>query len=551
MQLYDEDEGWTVVHRRRGRDRHHGRPQSSHNRHHHRPCSACPTRPSYAAVLQYGRTDAWDQRRQDRSHRYDVTPADRSHYARRCPAPRQRRETHRLQRQIHSGQQSQRTTARRPGPDPHQSRHPERRTTAAPPPDPPRHQSAQRAPGQTHRGHSWVDTQDPNFTIKVRHIYKIIKAQHHKCSVEGQTTPPFIKRIMDHLKTAIKPAFFNPKFRDSYADTVESWEQCTVANLHQHYTDCMDNEMAAIDALPAYDWRGPFRIAESWACRNLGRRLSQEAVQQAETFIDKHLTPPPQAGNLPQQPPPAPATAAAPPPSSSASATSGLPVTLPVAMATQQSTAEIAAPARHTPVCTASTSIHLQPATENNDTFISRCKDNAAKPGQSAPLDLPLFSSPLPPRAARRQAVHVPPVLASPISAGTQGTSGTSPRRASTHQPSSSSTHKNLLIEAETELSQALSSSPPLLATPLPRDVLSPGLSPIQRGSTHLRPRPLSTPVLSEDEDTLPEEVNQLLSTRPSQTPVSGPPPPPPAGRRLTRQSSVACQTPPLHRRAR
>ena len=548
MQFYDEDEGWTVVHRRRGRDRHHGRPQSSHNHHHYRPCSAYPTRTSYAAVLQYGRTDAWDQRRQDRSHRYDVTPADRSHYARRCPAPRQRRETHRLQRQIHSGQQSQRTTARRPGPDPHQSRHPERRTTAAPPPDPPRHQSAQRAPGQTHRGHSWVDTQDPNFTIKVRHIYKIIKAQHHKCSVEGQTTPPFIKRIMDHLKTAIKPAFFNPKFRDSYADTVESWEQCTVANLHQHYTDCMDNEMAAIDALPAYDWRGPFRIAEAWAHRNLGRRLSEQAIQKAKTFIGDILTP----GDSVPQSPPAAAPALAPP--SPPAATSGLPAMLPVAMATQQSRAEIPAPAGRAPVRAATTSIDSEPAKERERvTYLGQ--DYLPHSGLAAPLDTPVCSSPLPPlppllplppRPARRQGLPVSPVLASLITPpGPQQSPGTSTGRRSTHQPGS--THnpcvqqENLLIQPETQQPR----SPfPLLATPLPGHVVSPGLASIQGRSAQTGPRPLSTPVYTDDEDTLPEE--EVIYYK-----APAPEPPSPVRRRVTRQSSVACQTPPPPRRAR
>ena len=537
MTLCEEDPGWTLVHRRRRRDQRWSRQPSSHSRQDRRPPSAYPARPSYAAVLQRPARDLYGHKR---SHRYDGTSADRPYYAQRHSAPpQQRRETYR---------------GHRAGPELRQSRHLGSHRPSHPPAAPPQQP---RAAGKAQRGRNWINTQDPNFTCKVRIMFRIIKAQHHLHVVRGPATPPFIQRITDYLTAAIQPAFCSPSFTEYQSLTTLAWGETTIDNLYAHYKECMLSDMKELAALPAYEWHGPFQIAESWACRNLGRRLSQEAVQQAKTFIDKHLTPPPQAGNLPQQPPPAPTAAAAPPPSSSAAASSGLSATLPVAMATQQSTAEIAAPARHTPVCTASTSIHLQPATENNDTFISRCKDNAAKPGQSAPLDLPLFSSPLPPRAARRQAVHVPPVLASPISAGTQGTSGTSPRRASTHQPSSSSAHnpcvhhKNLLIEAETELSQALSSSPPLLATPLPRDVISPGLSPIQRGSTHPRPRPLSTPVLSEDEDTLPEEVNQLLSTRPSQTPVSGPPPPPPAGRRLTRQSSVACQTPPLHRRAR
>ena len=532
MQPYHQDEGWTLVHRRRGRNRYISH-QLGYNQHNQPPHPAHPARLSYAAVLQRDRRDPWSHHKQPDIHRYD----DRAGYARRrSPAPQQRSNTHRERSQTHPGRQSHRSAGQRPAPDPRQSQQRSRRVTAAPPADGSPHQRARRAADQAPRGHNWVDTQDPNFTCKVRHMFKIIKAQHHKCNIDTRATPPFIKRIADHLKAAIKPAFYKDSpFIDCYADTVQTWEDSVVANLKEHYTDFMDGEMGALEALPVYDWRGPFQIAEAWAHRNLGRRLSEKAIQEAKTFIEGCMSLLTQPEHIPQ-PPPAAATAPAPP--SSPAGTSGLPATLPVAMTTPQSRVEIPAPAGRAPVRATAISTDPEPVKGRNITIK---KDYLPHSGLAAPLDSPVCSSPLPllsplpPREPRRQAFPVSPPLASLVSPGPQQSPGTPTGRRSTHQPGVTHNpcvqHENLLLQ-------------PLLATPLSSGVLSPALSPIlERSTTHTESGPLSPPVQTDEEDTLPEE--EVFHHK---TPVSVPSP---VCRRVTRQSSVSCQTPAPHSRAR
>lgn len=75
----------------------------------------------------------------------------------------------------------------------------------------------------------------------------------------------------------------------------------------------MEEELEALSQLSPHDWEEPFRVASSWARRNLGRRLKGDTLQQAQTLIiakQGDLDVRESKGAAPQQSPPPP-----PPPS--------------------------------------------------------------------------------------------------------------------------------------------------------------------------------------------------------------------------------------------
>lgn len=130
-----------------------------------------------------------------------------------------------------------------------------------------------------------IQSDDPDFSAKVRIIYKLIKTVHHLKNVSDDIPPPSLNRITNNLMTVIKPAIPNREVQTLIEGNAKNWARATIMTLRNHYNECMEEIVKALFEFPEQHWGGPFEIAASWAKRNLGRRLQPESLEQAEAFI--------------------------------------------------------------------------------------------------------------------------------------------------------------------------------------------------------------------------------------------------------------------------
>lgn len=126
---------------------------------------------------------------------------------------------------------------------------------------------------------------DPDFTTKVRLIYKLIKAVHHLENVSQDHPPVTINRMTHTLSIFIKPAVPTDNTLDLITGNAKNWALTTVLILKDHYTDIITRETARLLSFAKPDWKEPFNVAANWARRNLGRRLLPDTVQRAEALL--------------------------------------------------------------------------------------------------------------------------------------------------------------------------------------------------------------------------------------------------------------------------
>lgn len=126
---------------------------------------------------------------------------------------------------------------------------------------------------------------DPDFGLKIRSMFKIIKIIHHLKNASAQQPPPTIKKLTINLANTIKPA--NPNQRTSLLleGNARNWEVTTMMILQDHYHYELELELGALTQLAPRGWEGPFQVASIWAKRSLGRRLQGETLEQARAQI--------------------------------------------------------------------------------------------------------------------------------------------------------------------------------------------------------------------------------------------------------------------------
>ena len=560
--LYQED-GWTVVTRRRGRANDRSRQPPGHQRPYQRRQSLYPTRPSYAAVLQRGQPFSRGQYISADNHRYDNTSRSR------FTDVRQPRDARRERAQTYSNGPLRTGPTWRTGPGTGQRgvhsrpRHP--RPTSH------RRQRPGRPTGGDRRAQGWVDTDDADFTYKVRVVYKIIKSQHHLCNVTGPNPPPFIRKTTTNLSSFIKPAFPSDLTRTQLQGNARNWEYSTMLILRQHYEDSLSEDIIELAGLSAGDWQGPFRIAEGWARKNLGRRLTQQTLIKAKTFISNNLTPPPPPTTTQSSSSPLSSPAAA-PPSSSAPAAAVQPLASLVAPATHHNqgaildttaaerTTETAAPATaeppashretdiralvHTapvsppqatkpPADKMSVATMTEPPRSDWSPLLDPQGDETTHPPAASPVIILPPLPPLPPRSTPRRAQPTPfssPLLplSSPIPQVTPGTPAlqrSSLPPPSRHTPNSCVHTGDLQVETET---QTPPPRPPCLTSPrVQQQLLAHSLVPkLKRRVSKGPPLPLPSLDQTGEEDTSPEERSEDSPHRPI-TPRGTPDPEP------------------------
>ncbi|XP_078810649.1 uncharacterized protein LOC144995089 isoform X3 [Oryzias latipes] len=144
-----------------------------------------------------------------------------------------------------------------------------------------------------------VQSDDPDFTQKVRVINRLIKAVHHSMNVSKEGYPPTLNRISRYLATIIKPASPSSQTQTLIQGNAENWAFTTILILREHYQNNINEELNRLSQLSTGGWRGPFEIATCWARRHLGTRLKQETLDRCHRMLNTRLREP-----VPPSPPP-------------------------------------------------------------------------------------------------------------------------------------------------------------------------------------------------------------------------------------------------------
>lgn len=79
----------------------------------------------------------------------------------------------------------------------------------------------------------------------------------------------------------------------------KNWEYTTLVLLKEHYTMGMKAGINTLSVFEDPEWQGPYQVASSWARRNLGRRIEEETLVQAQDVILCQLTETPPTHRLP------------------------------------------------------------------------------------------------------------------------------------------------------------------------------------------------------------------------------------------------------------
>jgi len=265
VDYYGEEDGWTRVNYHRGRLQ--LQPHTAHRREEQHPRRYGWSRgnqPLHASITRgnqrhYGESPTFHSYRHDGGWRPSPTPpADTLQRSSRNVAPRYLHNHHT------GGPENQRQ---------------------------PRHQPTN---GHTARSESRpqvrVASDDPDFTLKVRVVYRIIKAIHHLNNVSGQDPPVMIARTTYSLINLIKPASPSDVTQLLLEGNAKNWQHSALLILQQHYEQSMNQDVQTLAEFSSQEWRGPFEVATVWARKNLGRRLRSVTLQDTEAFLVAHLT---------------------------------------------------------------------------------------------------------------------------------------------------------------------------------------------------------------------------------------------------------------------
>ena len=122
---------------------------------------------------------------------------------------------------------------------------------------------------------------DPDFSTKNKVIYTIIKAVHHLDNIMGPTPPVTIARMAHSLNSVIKPAAPNPTTLALIRGNAENWAHTTTIILRDHYQDTIANQVRVFSLLTGPGWDQNFEIASVWARRHFGPRLLQASLDNA------------------------------------------------------------------------------------------------------------------------------------------------------------------------------------------------------------------------------------------------------------------------------
>ena len=175
---------------------------------------------------------------------------------------------------------------------------------------------------------------DPDFSVKNKLIFSIVKALHHLDNVMAPDPPVTITRMARALAQVVKPAAPTPTTLALIRGNAENWAYTTTIILRDHYQDSLENHVQMFSLLTGPEWAQNFEIASAWAKRHFGPRLSQGTLDATHARLRLARdgvgppTDPPPDGTPGRRPATATATTPPRPPAPPAALLTGDPVTV-------------------------------------------------------------------------------------------------------------------------------------------------------------------------------------------------------------------------------
>ncbi|KAK9514516.1 hypothetical protein VZT92_027979 [Zoarces viviparus] len=152
-----------------------------------------------------------------------------------------------------------------------------------------RRPARQRSRSRARRNDSGPRSDDPDFALKCRILFKVIKTLHHFLNVTENKPPLTIDRMTKHLTATIKPAVPNPHVLKAIEGNAKTWAKSTLKTLKEHYEETAQVELESLSKLRVKEWGAPFQIASNWAQRSFGKRLAKDTLESAEQVITDTL----------------------------------------------------------------------------------------------------------------------------------------------------------------------------------------------------------------------------------------------------------------------
>ena len=129
----------------------------------------------------------------------------------------------------------------------------------------------------------------PTFRNVIKNMYHLIRSVHHLSNIDTRVEnnqPVTLKRLTELLKSVIKPFAPTMSTKEMLEGNARNWAFTTQLVLQQHYEDIIQHTLGILRGeTQRTDWLHAFEIAVKWAMRNFGKRISQRAIQQAETLV--------------------------------------------------------------------------------------------------------------------------------------------------------------------------------------------------------------------------------------------------------------------------
>lgn len=136
----------------------------------------------------------------------------------------------------------------------------------------------------------WQQQQEPIDQEKlrlVRQLHTVIRLVHHLQNVtpaEGREGPRMIVRMVDNLASMIKPALPSPETLDLILGNAKNWGYNTLMILEKHYSKQLSVVREELATEMGLDWKECFQVAVRRARRDLPH-ITQEVLDYAEALV--------------------------------------------------------------------------------------------------------------------------------------------------------------------------------------------------------------------------------------------------------------------------
>ena len=126
----------------------------------------------------------------------------------------------------------------------------------------------------------------PQLRTMAKHMTKLIRLTHHLQKVASdEDLPVTFRRLENYLSEVIRPAYPSPLVQQLLTGNAKNWVHTTRVILKEHYELAIKQVVEELVPTLRGNWRLAFDIAKRWARQGLGRRLTSDAISQAEAMI--------------------------------------------------------------------------------------------------------------------------------------------------------------------------------------------------------------------------------------------------------------------------